>query len=79
MRNKREHIMPRQLLPQNKVNIILTYRCNAKCNMCNVWHNPTKAGEEITVEDIEKLPSGDRKSTRLNSSHIPLSRMPSSA
>ena len=26
-----------------------------------------------------RLPSGDRKSTRLNSSHIPLSRMPSSA
>ena len=25
------------------------------------------------------LPAGDRKSTRLNSSHIPLSRMPSSA
>ena len=25
------------------------------------------------------LPSRDRKSTRLNSSHIPLSRMPSSA
>ena len=25
------------------------------------------------------IPSGDRKSTRLNSSHIPLSRMPSSA
>ena len=28
--------------------------------------------------DFEK-PDGDRKSTRLNSSHIPLSRMPSSA
>src|ERR1051326_1874287 len=39
--------------------------------------------EEITMEvilreDIEKLGSrGDRKSTRLNSSHTPLSRMPS--
>ena len=40
--------------------IIVTYRCNAKCNMCDVWHYPTKAGEEITVEDIEKLPSGLR-------------------
>ena len=28
---------------------------------------------ELTVEEV------DRKSTRLNSSHIPLSRMPSSA
>jgi MoaA/NifB/PqqE/SkfB family radical SAM enzyme len=37
--------------------IILTYRCNAKCNMCDVWHYPTKASDEITVKDIEKLPS----------------------
>ena len=40
--------------------IIVTYRCNAKCNMCDVWRYPTKAGEEITVEDINKLPSGLR-------------------
>ncbi len=40
--------------------IILTYRCNAKCNMCDVWHYPTKAEEEITLRDIEKLPSGLR-------------------
>src|ERR1051326_8042107 len=30
-------------------------------------------------KDTNNLPSPDRKSTRLNSSHIPLSRMPSSA
>ena len=40
--------------------LILTYRCNAKCNMCNVWHHPTKPADEITVKDIEKLPSGLR-------------------
>ncbi len=40
--------------------IILTYRCNAKCNMCNVWHHPSKANDEITVADLEKLPSGLR-------------------
>lgn len=40
--------------------IILTYRCNAKCNMCEVWHHPTKASDEITVKDIERLPSGLR-------------------
>ena len=35
---------------------------------------------EITIEDPESVELGiDRKSTRLNSSHIPLSRMPSSA
>ena len=43
-----------------EVCIILTYRCNAKCNMCDVWHHPTKAEEEISIEDIEKLPSGLR-------------------
>lgn len=40
--------------------IIITYRCNAKCNMCNVWDYPTKVEEEIKVRDIEKLPSGLR-------------------
>ncbi|MEW6602844.1 MAG: radical SAM protein, partial [Nitrospirota bacterium] len=40
--------------------IILTYRCNAKCNMCDVWHYPTNAKEEITIKDLEKLPSGLR-------------------
>ncbi|MCP5007713.1 MAG: radical SAM protein [Planctomycetes bacterium] len=38
--------------------IILTYRCNAKCNMCDVWHHPTKSSEEITLRDIERIPSG---------------------
>ena len=36
--------------------VIVTYRCNAKCNMCNVWKNPTKPAEEITLDDIKKLP-----------------------
>ena len=34
---------------------------------------------DIKLIDIEKVFTEDRKSTRLNSSHIPLSRMPSSA
>jgi len=38
--------------------VIITYRCNAKCNMCNVWQNPTKPSDEITPADIDKLPSG---------------------
>ena len=36
--------------------IILTYRCNAKCNMCYAWKNPTKPSEEIGVDVISKLP-----------------------
>lgn len=43
-----------------EVCVILTYRCNAKCNMCDVWHYPTKAGEEITPKELKKLPSGLR-------------------
>jgi MoaA/NifB/PqqE/SkfB family radical SAM enzyme len=48
------------LQPPKEICIILTYRCNAKCNMCDVWHYPTKPSEEITPKDLEKLPSGLR-------------------
>ena len=36
--------------------VIVTYRCNAKCSMCNRYKNPTKPEEEITLETIKKLP-----------------------
>ena len=36
--------------------IIVTYRCNARCNMCNVWEYPTKSNEEIGLDVIRKLP-----------------------
>jgi len=36
--------------------IILTYRCNAKCNMCEVWKNPSKPQEEIGLDVLKKLP-----------------------
>ena len=36
--------------------IIVTYRCNARCNMCDVWHYPTKPSEEIGLDVIKKLP-----------------------
>ena len=41
--------------------------CPYRCNFCSVW------------EFYDGRSCQDRKSTRLNSSHIPLSRMPSSA
>ncbi len=34
----------------------VTYRCNAKCYMCNIWKYPTKKSEEIDVKTLEKLP-----------------------
>jgi len=36
--------------------IIITYRCNARCNMCEVWKHPTKSSEEIGLDTIKKLP-----------------------
>lgn len=38
--------------------IALTYRCNAKCHMCNTWQYPTKPKDELTIEDIKKIPDG---------------------
>lgn len=36
--------------------VIVTYRCNARCNMCNRYKAPSKPDEEITLETIKKLP-----------------------
>jgi MoaA/NifB/PqqE/SkfB family radical SAM enzyme len=34
----------------------VTYRCNAKCVMCNIWKYPTKKEEEFSPRILEKLP-----------------------
>lgn len=39
--------------------IITTYRCNAKCRMCNVWQYPSKVPAEIKPSLLEKLPPLD--------------------
>lgn len=36
--------------------VIVTYRCNAHCNMCDCYKDPTKPSEEITLDTIKKLP-----------------------
>lgn len=36
--------------------VIITYRCNAKCNMCDCFKDPTRPEEEIDLETLEKLP-----------------------
>ena len=36
--------------------VIVTYRCNARCNMCNRYKCPSKPEEEISLETIKKLP-----------------------
>ncbi len=40
--------------------VITTFRCNAKCNMCNIWKFPTKPDEEIDPEYYRSLPPGLR-------------------
>ncbi|RHB40467.1 radical SAM protein [Enterocloster aldenensis] len=37
--------------------IIVTYRCNARCTMCNRYKAPSISEEEISIETIKKLPN----------------------
>ena len=45
-------------MPEKKLNgtVIVTYRCNARCTMCNRYKAPSKPEEEISLETIKKLP-----------------------
>ena len=36
--------------------VIVTYRCNAKCTMCNRYKVPSKPEEEISLDTVKKLP-----------------------
>lgn len=36
--------------------VIVTYRCNAKCTMCNRYKEPSKPEDELSVDAIRKLP-----------------------
>lgn len=36
--------------------VIVTYRCNARCTMCNRYKRPSAPDEEISIETIKKLP-----------------------
>ena len=38
--------------------IIVTYRCNAHCQMCNTWQFPSKPEDEFSPELLKKLPEG---------------------
>jgi len=39
--------------------IVVTYRCNAQCHMCNTWQFPTTAEQEMSPEYYERLPNFD--------------------
>lgn len=36
--------------------VIATFRCNAKCHMCNIWQSPTQPSEELEPKYLETLP-----------------------
>ena len=38
--------------------LIVTYRCNAKCYMCNTWQHPSKKEDEYGPQLVRKLPGG---------------------
>ncbi|MDP4142962.1 MAG: radical SAM protein [Bacillota bacterium] len=57
--------------------IIITYRCNARCNMCDCYKDPSKPSDEIGLDVIRKLPqmaftniTGGEPFTRLDISDI---------
>ena len=37
--------------------VIVTYRCNARCSMCNRYKAPSLPEEELSIETIKKLPA----------------------
>ncbi len=45
-------------MAERKLNgtVIVTYRCNARCSMCNRYKAPSRQEEEISIDTIKKLP-----------------------
>ncbi len=45
-------------MKEKKLNgtVIVTYRCNARCTMCNRYKCPSRPDEELSIETIKKLP-----------------------
>ena len=38
------------------ITLIVTQRCNARCIMCNSYANPTKPGDEISINTMRRIP-----------------------
>ena len=44
-------------MSEKKLNgtVIVTYRCNARCTMCNRYKAPSKPEEEITIDSCRGI------------------------
>ena len=69
--------MATQPAPKTKVNTVSLKHLAA--SLAADHDMPKKQAETLLGDLVNLVTNQDRKSTRLNSSHIPLSRMPSSA
>ncbi len=49
--------MSKKVNPKEGI-VTTTYRCNARCKMCNIWDYPTDPKEEIKPTDLRSIPSG---------------------
>ncbi len=38
-----------------KLNFTVTSFCNSKCTTCNIWKNPNRTREELTLQEIETI------------------------
>jgi len=43
-------------MPKLNGTVIVTYRCNARCNMCSRYKEPSHQDDEMTINTIKKLP-----------------------
>ena len=59
--------------------VVLVIELKRKTDIVSIDREESKMIQQIVYTNCNELCPLDRKSTRLNSSHIPLSRMPSSA
>lgn len=50
--------MKTQMVHPTDACIILTYRCQMRCQMCNIWKNPSEKEKEISAQELEMLPEG---------------------
>jgi len=40
------------------LSLIVTYRCDSRCSMCNIWKNPTHPDYELDIATLEKAYRG---------------------